>query len=177
MNEDVIDFAADADAAPAESSLERAVALAQALIAAQDAVRAAEDALKSANDVVVQLEQVDLPELMRELGLSMFRLEDGRVVEVRPDVSCGITEANRAAAHAWLTERGFGGLIKTSVTVDFGRDEREAALACAQKIGGSMMERIHPATLKSFIKERMAAGESVPQELFGTHEFHRVKIT
>lgn len=170
---DEIDFAADAVAAP---SLERAVEMAKRLVLARAAVDAADTALKDAKATVARLEQVDLPELMKELGLEMFRMEDGRVVEVVQDVSCGISEAQRAAAHAWLTERGFGGLIKTAVTVQFGRDEHDAAMECAKRIGGTLEERIHPSTLKSFVKERMAAGENVPPELFGTHVFHKVKI-
>lgn len=139
--------------------------------------------LKKAKEVQRRLEQEDLPELMREFDLSEIKLADGAAVKVVDDLDCSITEERRVTAHAWLEEHGFGGLIKTAVTVDFGREEREKAAACAAQIQetvgrpAQLGERVHPATLKAFLKERLAAGAGVPFELFGVRAYARAKIT
>lgn len=159
------------------SDLQRALKLAELLLAARKNVETLDNQLKTAKDEVRRLEQEDLPELMQELGLETFKLTSGETIEVKQDVECGISEERRARAHAWLTANGFGGLIKTEVVAKFGRDEHEAAVACAEQIGGEMIERVHPSTLKSFVKEQMEAGRAIPFDLFGIHPFNRVKIT
>ena len=159
------------------SDLQRAVQLAELLLKLRQNVERLETELEAAKKDMRRVEQEDLPDLMQELGLETFKLTTGELIEVKPEVECGISEERRARAHAWLTENGFGGLIKTEVVAKFGREEREAAVACAQQIGGEMIERVHPSTLKSFVKEQMAAGKPVPFDLFGVHPYNKVKIT
>lgn len=159
------------------SDLQRVVQLAELLLKLRENATRLEDELKAAKEDVRRVEQEDLPDLMQELGLQTFKLSSGELVDVKQDVDCGISEERRARAHAWLTENGFGGLIKTEVVAKFGRDERDAAVAAAQQIGGEMIERVHPATLKSFVKEQMEAGRAIPFDLFAIHPFNRVKIT
>ena len=159
------------------SDLQRAVQLAELLLKLRQNVDRLETELETAKKDMRRVEQEDLPDLMQELGLETFKLTTGELIEVKPEVDCGISEERRARAHAWLTENGFGGLIKTEVVAKFGREEREAAVACAQQIGGEMIERVHPSTLKSFVKEQMAAGNPVPFDLFGVHPYNKVKIT
>jgi hypothetical protein len=159
------------------SDLQRALKLAELLLAARKHLEAVEAQLKTAKEDVRRLEQEDLPELMQELGLETFKLTTGELIEVKQDIECGISEERRARAHAWLTDNGFGGLIKTEVVAKFGRDERDAAVAAAEQIGGEMVERVHPSTLKSFVKEQMEAGRAIPFDLFAIHPFNRVKIT
>ena len=159
------------------SDLQRAVQLAELLLKLRQNVERLETELEAAKKDMRRVEQEDLPDLMQELGLETFKLTTGELIEVKPEVDCGISEERRARAHAWLTENGFGGLIKTEVVAKFGREEREAAVACAQQIGGEMIERVHPSTLKSFVKEQMAAGNPVPFDLFGVHPYNKVKIT
>lgn len=172
----MIDFESDAKQAEAPS-LERAVQLAELLVKLRSNVQSLEDQLATAKADVRRVEQEDLPQLMSELGLETFRLKSGEVIEVKSEIDCAITEERRAAAHKWLTQHGFGGLIKTEVVVKFGRDEHDAAVACAESIGGEMTERVHPATLKAFIKEQLAAGAAVPFDLFGVYPYSKVKIT
>ena len=159
------------------SDLHRAVQLAELLLKLRENVTRLENELETAKKDMRRVEQEDLPDLMQELGLATFKLTTGETIEVKPEIDCGISEERRARAHDWLTTNGFGGLIKTEVVAKFGRDERDAAVACAQQIGGEMIERVHPSTLKSFIKEQMAAGHPVPFDLFGVHPYNKVKIT
>lgn len=132
----------------------------------------------------------DLPELMRELTLTELKLEDGTEVDIREEVDCSITEANRVNAHAWLREHGFGALIKSAVSVFFGRDEEamrdELLELLASHFEGTdkvpeVHETVHPATLKSFIKERRAAAADAPDDvpptaLFGIYAYSKAKV-
>jgi hypothetical protein len=139
--------------------------------------------LQEAKEAVRRLQEEDLPELMREVGLSEIKLADGSSIKVVDEVDCSISEDRRARAHDWLTANGFGGIIKSAITVEFGRDEHDQALAAAEKIhdvtgrDATLKEAVHPQTLKAFVKEQMAAGVSVPQELFGIRPYSKAKLT
>lgn len=158
-------------------------ALSELLRKADASVTALTTELQEAKEEVRRLQEDDLPELMRELGLSEIKLEDGSKISVVDEVDCNISEERRSRAHAWLAEHGFGGIIKSAVTVEFGRDEHDEALAAAEKIheatgrAASLKEGVHPQTLKAFVKEQMAAGVAIPQELFGVRPYSKAKLT
>ena len=164
------------------SDLQRAVQLAELLLQMRNKVQDMEKQLEVAKADLRRVEQEDLPELMQELGLETFKLKTGETIEVKPEIDCGISEERRRAAHDWLTANGFGGLIKTEVVVTFGRGEHDAAEDFAEEVTKqgkqpNLVERVHPSTLKSFVKEQMAAGNPVPFDLFGVHPYNKVKIT
>lgn len=158
------------------SEIKRAVQLAERLIGKREEVASLEQQLSVAKLDLQRLEQDDLPDLMMELELTTFTLSNGTKVEVQQDVQCGISEERRRAAHSWLIDHEFGGLIKTEVSVAFDRGGYAEAQRVAAEIGGAVKESVHPSTLKSFIKEQLAAGNPVPFELFGVRPFNRVKI-
>jgi hypothetical protein len=165
----------------AAEDLGRISAMARVLLDAQQAVNDAEDSLNSAKAEQRRIEQEDFPELLREVGLTEVKLEDGTKIKLVDDVSCGISEANRPAAHAWLRARSFGGLIKTVLSVKFGKDEEakmKDARAALVKLGyePDVGEGVHPQTLKSFIKEQREKGASPPEQLFGIHPFSKAVV-
>jgi hypothetical protein len=159
----------------------RAVALAELMLKQEADVAAAEVALAEAKAKHRRTEQEDLPELMQELGLLEFKLLDGTKIIFDPDVQCGIKVENRAPAALWLIEHGFGGIIKTQLTIGFGRGEREKALEAAEKIEAQtgfacgFEETVHPSTLKSFVKEQREKGTNFPPSI-DVHPFNRAKV-
>lgn len=167
--------------------LSRIREMAEKLVAAQNEVRRLNEALEAAKEVEKRLEREDLPELMREVGFTSFALNDGSEVELIDDISCNITEDNVQDAMAWLDGNGFGGLIKTQMQVTFNREDRTKALGLAEllfanakkhgvEIAPVLNEKVHPATLKSFIKEELSKGTAVPFDLFSIHPYSKVKI-
>jgi hypothetical protein len=164
------------------SDLKRIVDLANLLVTQTAAVAKMEDELKGAKRALQRIEQEDLPELMREVGMASVTLEDGSVIEVKEEVDCGISEERRPEAHKWLIDNGFGGLIKTEVVVAFGRGEQEAAEEFSAEViqltGQTpvVVERVHPATLKSFVKEQMEAGVTIPAETFALRPYSKAKL-
>lgn len=138
-------------------------------------------ALEEKNSKLMGLLRKRIPEIMKTLGMEEFKLTDGSVVSVKSDVKCGITEANKPAAFAWLEEKNFDGIIKTKVNTEFGKGEMEsakAALKLLEESGfhGTMDRSVHPATLKSFVKEQLENGTNIPIETFGIFEFEIAKI-
>jgi len=137
--------------------------------------------LETAKAALRRTETEDLPELMNEVGLTELTTKEGVEVSIAADVTCGISEANMTRAVSWLAERGYDGIVKTQVAVAFGRNERDDADKLAQElqwkgIAAQVSNNIHSQTLKAFVKERMAAGEVVPFDLFGIHPFSRAKL-
>lgn len=167
------------------SEIQRLRQMGELFMRQAQAVAEAEEALKKAKENFVKTEREDLPLLMQEIGMSSFKLEDGTSIEVTPDVQCNITDANRPAANRWLIENGFGGLIKTQVVTEFGRGEIEQAadyqrLVIAQFPEHTPMvkDTVHPATLKSFVKEQLLLEDcKLPKDLFSVYEFNKAKIT
>ena len=172
------EVAVGAKSGPAD--IQRAVELGNLMLKAEAEVVRLEAELSEAKERYRKIEQGDLPDLMAELGLPMFKLADGSVFELVEDVQCGISEERRPAAHRWIREHGFAGLIKTEIKATFAPDEldRADALESEMREDGLTPERkeaIHAARLKSFVKERLAAGDEIPFDLFGIHPFNKAK--
>lgn len=165
-------------------AMTRITALAQLLSDQQAQVAALEMQLSEAKAAMIHTERDALPNLMNELQLTEIKLLNGTSVKVVEDVDCAITEANRAAALAWLRDNGFGGLIKTEVKASFGRGEEAAARHAFEVLVGELQgqlpelkEAVHASTLKSFVKEQLANGTAVPFDLFSVFPFSRAKVT
>lgn len=163
-------------------SIERVTALAGLLVDLAKRIEALEAEIAVQRADYMRVEREDLPELMREVGLSHLTLTNGIEVVVTEEVTATITEERRAAAHAWLREHNFGGLIKTVVSVPFGRGEEQEARRLAEMIhddlhhDANVDEKVHPQTLKAFVREQVEGGKPLPFDLFGVHPFSRAKI-
>jgi len=137
--------------------------------------------MEEKNAKLFKLQRVRIPELMGTLGISEFKLTDGSLISVKEDVKANITADHKPAAFAWLVEHNFDGIIKTNVAVAFGKGEMgkaKEAMAILEKAGfsGAMDQSVHPATLKSFVKERLEKGDNIPIDTFGIFEFKQAKI-
>jgi hypothetical protein len=187
-NDDLInDMLADvSNPEQAPDTLKRITSLANLLVEQERLVEQAEAALNEAKEAARRTREEDLPTLMKEVGLLTVKLEDGATVEVVEEVTCYITEEWKPEAHAWLHAHGFGGLIKTNVSVAFGKDESEAARAlmlelAERHLSPEMKEAVHPSTLKSFVKETLAKAAEpdavkLPMEAFGVRPFTKAKV-
>jgi hypothetical protein len=174
------------DIAP-PATLERLAALAKEAKELEDVIHGEHVALEEKRAKLDKLYGMLIPNIMDELGMKEFKLVDGSKVEVKDDIRTSILVVNRGAAFDWLEKHDFDGIIKTKVISDFARGEMEKAqaavdLLAANGVAGSIDRNIHAATLKSFVKERLAeAGEEgvveFPRDLFGVYEFKVAKIT
>lgn len=156
---------------------------AQTLLKLAESVAQCEAALEAAKRAHREMETDTLPEMMRELGVSELTLESGEKLTLADEVACSIPEARRWAAADWLEARGYGGILKSSLAVEFGAGELAVAQGLADQVAAStgravaIERKVHPATLKSFVKERMRAGETLPEDIFSIHPYSAVKVT
>lgn len=174
--------AAGVPIADQEDALKRLVVMGAQMLEAKERLDKAEEALAVAKEEHRQLEQGDLPDLMREIGMATFKMADGSTFDLVEDIQCGISEERRPEAHGWLRTNGFEAIIKTDFKISFGRDKIKEADKLQKElekkgIFADRKESVHPQTLKSFIKERLEAGTEIPFEPFAIHPFDKVKHT
>ena len=118
---------------------------------------------------------------MTEIGVSEYKLIDGSSVTLKPTYGAHISEANKEEAFQWLRDNKCDDIIKNTVSVQFGREEDEKALAFKelvkeQKYEPEQVTKIHPQTLVAFIRERIEKGLEIPNHLFGVWAGQRAII-
>jgi len=180
---------------PSSEQLAAVVALAKQMLEHEQFVRRAEEALKAEQEMLRQIKCVDLPNALLAAGLREFTLDSGEVISSEEKVYANISAERTAKAHAWLREYGYGDLIKNQITFDFKAGQEPEVLELLQavqshfpKVPFSRKEAVHPATLKVFVRERIAERElpreegdptppEFPEELFGAHRANEAKVT
>lgn len=170
------------DAAPSNAELVEVSATIRALQRAEEALEDAEQEARLKKQTRDDLAKHRLPELLLRLGYEpgdKIRMA-GVNLELRADVTTKIPVARRAEAFAWLEERGHSGLIKSTVVVGFRRDEHDRAQSLVDDLSDyenvKQEEKVESSTLKKFVRDRLAAGEEVPRDLFGVFEFKEVRL-
>ncbi len=123
-----------------------------------------------------------IPTMMTEMNISTLKLADGSAVEVKPVYGASIPVAKKEEAYTWLRENGLGDLIKNEITVAFGRNEDNKAMAYATLAQGQGYEpiqklKVEPMTLKALVRERLESGQEMPSDLFNVFAGNITKIT
>lgn len=158
-------------------------ALAQTLLEADRDVAELEEKLSARKEQARVLREESLPMAMMELGLKQLMLDSGEKISVKQEVFATLTKGRKEEALSWLEEHGFGGLIKTEVSTQFGRDELVAAKSLVEKLEGmglaaTMNRDVHPQTLRAFLREQLeAATPNLPLDMFGARACWMAKIT
>lgn len=163
--------------------LDRLRSLAALAVKQKQIVADLEQQLQFEKDKLTTLQRETIPELLKEAGLDNLETDGGVKISVRSDVSARIPPENRGEAFEWLESHGYGDIIKYNVSAAIPREvSRQKILEAAQhfadetEIVMDFEEKVHPQTLKSFIKERIAAGECPPLDLFGATAFEWADI-
>ena len=143
------------------------------------------DAEAHVKDLKKQIDMVGgevIPTMMQEMNISTMKLADGSAVEVKPVYGASIPVAKKEEAYTWLRENGLGDLIKNEISVAFGRNEDNKAMAYATLEQGQGYEpiqklKVEPMTLKALVRERLESGQEMPSDLFNVFAGNRTKIT
>lgn len=162
-------------------SMNELSALANALVEAERDVESAEVVLKAKKETARRLREESLPLAMQEIGMTKVKLDSGETIEVKQDVFASIPAERKEAAYAWLESHDFGGLIKTAVSVDFGRGELDEAKGFFDKLreeglAPDFSRSIHAQTLKAFLNEQIREGRDTPLDLFGAMPVFVAKV-
>ena len=147
----------------------------------ENEIKEDEEKIKTKKDRADKLSGEVIPTMMKEMSLSSLKLADGSSVEVKPVYGASIPVAKREEAFNWLRNNGLGDLIKNEITVSFGRNEDNKAMAYAILAKGQGYEpaqklKVEPMTLKALVRERLESGKEMPFELFNVFAGNKTKI-
>tara|TARA_R110000737_G_scaffold66564_3_gene94593 strand:- start:5252 stop:5851 length:600 start_codon:yes stop_codon:yes gene_type:complete len=186
------------DVAPASNTLGAVTALGQRMFDLEEEIKQLEEKLKQKKQNLNTLAEQELPDLMQELNVRDFTLNNGYNCTIQEITSGSIpsTSAIRKAkgekrseletrqqqCFDWLRANNAGDLIKNGVEVQFGRDEDKACNDFTKSLrdGNRPYKRsvgVHYATLNNLIKERLSDNKKVPHDLFKTYTGRKAKLT
>lgn len=123
-----------------------------------------EKELATNSEDIKQLREKLIPDLMQSIGLTEFKMVDGRVLSISPVYYASVPKARSEAAFEWLRSKNMGGIIKEAIEVSI--DHKDSLVK--QNIPFAVHGGIHPSTLRAFVKERIETGDTeFPKDLFG----------
>lgn len=163
------------------SLLQQVSELAKMQLVLEEEIKEKEVVLKQAQENLRRVQEDLLPSVMQEIGLKSFVLTTGATITIKDDIACSISKEGKPAAFSWLRQNGHGDIIKHTVSVDFNKEEDERAAKFIAFCEKHQMQpaddlKVHPQTLKAFIKEQLAMGKEIPLDLFGAYPFSKAVI-
>ena len=160
---------------PSNAEVQEIAALVARQLLLQERLEKANKVVKDLTEDLRQVQEVDLPNAMAQAGVQAITLPTGEKISVKNDVAASMPKDERyPEALDWLMTNGYADVIKNEFKVNFGKGEEKSAQTFSEQLRvmgllskSSQHVSVHPATLKSLIKERMEAGKDVPMEMFG----------
>lgn len=153
--------------------------LAEEQLTAEKDVGAAERAFKNSKERLRDISENQIPELMDALGIEEFTTTGGLMIKVSETLRASIPKDHLVAALAWLRDNGHEKLIKHEMTVQPDTDEDADILANIFKDNRTLFtdkSSVNHMTLGKFCREKLEAGENVPDDLFGIFRHRRSKV-
>jgi hypothetical protein len=140
-----------------------------------------EEHLKLLKQAYRKISEDLLPNKLRELGVSEFKLLDGTSMSIQQYYSARITPDNRDVCFRWLENNGLGDVIKNTVSANFGRGEDDAAKELMTQLedeGHSLVQKkwVEPMTLKAVVREQVEKGNDLPLEAFNVYIGQKIKV-
>ena len=151
-------------------------------------IKSTEAELSTSKASLLQKLTESLPNLMESLGISKFTTYDGASVEVKALISGSIPTKGaidkerdsdekdllierRANCFSYLEDHNAEAIIKREVKASLGPESAklEGAIKEALEalgVASTSNTTVHPSSLSSWIRERLAAGSEVDQDLF-----------
>ncbi len=168
--------------APSNDDLSSIAALAQEQLDLELQIIMDTAALEAKQKKLDSVRYTQIPNLLERFGMLSFKLTNGAEITVKKELRCGISEANRPAAHKWLEDTGNGGIIKTEVKVPFAKGQEDDAKRLRHILGEygwsyTNKSDVHHSTLKAFVKRQLEAGVPIPTDLFSIFEQKVAAVT
>lgn len=149
----------------------------------EDEIAQLEQTLKDRKADLSKISELEIPELMGELGVQDFTLKNGLKVGVKPFYAAKIPEEKSEQAFDWLESNGHDGIIKGQFIVMYRRPDKQRIgqfLDLARELGFETKDKleVHPMTLKAFVREQIESGdEGFQRDLFGVYTGWKTKIS
>lgn len=181
MSDLLATMAEDVDESAEGADLSRLVALAGRMFEVGQELNKTEARLKELKEDYRKIAEGEIPDLMAELGVKEFTLENGAKIVVDRKITTHISQANWEAARDWLVSHKCDSLIKTEVKAEFDKGHRAEAdaLIGSLKHHGTkhtFKQYVHPQTLSKFVRDWLEEGDELP-ECFTVYEVRQAKIT
>lgn len=173
-----MDHSAEFETEGATAPSDKMDALNEALeeaIGLEEAAAQMEEDLKATKKALHALKSSRIPDLMDELQISSIDFR-GWAVKIADFVSGTLPKEPAAHKKAilWLEDHGAGGLIKTDLSLSFGRSQHNEALDLAARLEAdglapNVASGVHPQTLKKFALDCMRNGDELDTEVLGLY--------
>ena len=130
---------------------------------------ALENALELLGKEITELEIERIPDLMFEAGLQKFVTTDGAMIEVKQVVTATWPKETEKAEAAirWLEETHNEGVLKVQVSADYGKANRDKAIALFNQLRGdnqvkvTLTENVHANTLNKLMRDCLRIGTQI----------------
>lgn len=144
-----------------------------------EAIETVQERLADLKQQQNELRRDTIPVALHELGLRDAALSDGTTVTLTSDVTVRVRDME--AAVAWLMEKGWADIVSLELVAALNVDDQQTITNLSKEfekrnIHATPKLRIHPQTLRAWARERIRAGESLPDELFELDAFNWAKI-
>lgn len=169
-----------------DADLRRCAVLAARFVETKQVVEELEAKLKAAKEAHRKIMEEELPDAMLQAGLSEFETLDGRQVSIKSVVSATWPSADKPekvqAAVAFLAECEALDLISSDVVCSFSKKEHEEARRVYEQVRGNnkaivtFVEKVHPQTLGSFVRERLKNGLRVDFDALNVNTINRATV-
>ena len=141
-----------------------------------------ENQLKLKKELERKFSEETIPNLMHEAGITLMKLADGGLVEIKTKYYARIPSSRTDEAYDWLRSNGYEDLIKNEVNMSFGMKEDNLARSVVEELkekGLNVAQKtsVHHSTLAGWVKEQITDGKDVPNDLFGVYVANRSHIT
>lgn len=166
-----------------EASLENLIKQAEEMAELKDTIESIDATLSELNKQYNYIAQEVIPNMLDELGLKTFELKDGSKITVKDFISGSLPKEEHAFAQAidWLKENDLEAILKTDVSMKFGKGEdnyAKNAIALLEENGYTVDTKygVHPQTLYSSIRELQKEGVIIPYEMLGLYAGKKADI-
>lgn len=135
------------------------------------------ECLKMRNKELFKIRQQQIPEVMKEFGLTEVKALDGTSIKIVGDIN--VTKKDDAKLFKYLRDNKAGDLIKNQVIVTV-EDEKERLEVITEldktSCSYETKEGIHAGTLKKYVKELKKEGKQIPEDAVGVFDFEYSRI-
>jgi hypothetical protein len=156
---------------PTEEKLSRLTELARKQLALQTQIENTELELAAMKDALKGVAEHNIPELMMEIGIKSFTLDNDMKVKIKPFFTGKIVDLE---AYEWLERNGYGDIVKISIQIDTRISDFEKVDTVRKLLTGAGIEwneeqGVHYQTLCKWIKDTIIAGNPIDRDLFNVH--------
>lgn len=166
-----------------KATLENLIKNAEEMQDLKENIEALEGTLSELNKQYNYIAQEVIPNMLDELGMKTFELKDGSKITVKDFISGSLPKDPERFDQAidWLKDNDLESILKTNVSLTFGKGESNMAINAVELLKEQGYEPeskygAHPQTLYAAIRELQKDDIVVPFEMLGLYAGKKADI-